>query len=70
MKRLFAAAFMAVLALIIVPACTVHVCHKVITECYIECYGTCCDKNYCWECDCHNVCYDECVNEIPADGAH
>lgn len=68
MKGLFAVAFATVLVVTVAPSCTVHTCRRVVKECYVECYGTCCDRDYCWECDCHNVCYDECFNDTSGVG--
>lgn len=68
MKKLFSVVFVMLLAIVIAPACTVRTCRYFVRECYIECYAVCCDRDYCWECDCHNVCYDDCFNDSPDAG--
>ena len=68
MKKLFSAVFVTLVFVSIIPACTVRVCRRVVKECYIECNAVCCDRTYCWECDCYNVCYDTCYNDAPDNG--
>lgn len=58
-----------VILLITIVSCSVRVCPgPVINHCHIECYDVCCDYNGCWDCDCHRVCYDDCVYEQPDGG--
>jgi len=60
MKKLFSVLIVLAVG---ISACTVSVCRPVVKRCHTECYSVCCDPvyGYCYDCDCHQVCVDDCA---------
>lgn len=53
---------------LIISSCTVQVCHPGKLRCHTECYDYCCDGLGCWDCNCHEVCRDDCYLDQPDSG--